>query len=142
MMTYIFKDSPELVQMFKVGYVSSLSTKLCDTCQSEIGKAFGKTTLLIKNLKPVPPGTEGAISLEGYLAGLLGSIALTSIAFNLDFINFDNAKLCIVAPLIATTIESYIGATFQDDKKISNELVNLINTFIGSLIAMCSCKIN
>ena len=59
-----------------------------------------------------------------------------------DFINFDNAKLCIVAPLIATTIESYIGATFQDDKKISNELVNLINTFIGSLIAMCSCKIN
>jgi len=28
---------------------------------------------LITTLKPVPPGTEGAISLEGTLASLLGS---------------------------------------------------------------------
>lgn len=55
-----------------LGYVASLATKLADTFASEIGKAYGKTTFLITTFERVQPGTEGAISLEGTLAALVG----------------------------------------------------------------------
>ena len=46
-LTYLY---PEHADLFKVGYVSSLATKLSDTCGSEIGKAYGKTTLSVPEL--------------------------------------------------------------------------------------------
>ena len=44
---------------------------------------------------------------------------------------------CTVAAFIATTFESWIGATYQDNVSwLSNELVNLINTFVGAAVAI------
>ncbi len=63
-----------------LGYVASFSTKLSDTTASEVGKAYGKSTFLITTLKPVPRGTEGAISLEGTLAGIVGSLLIAVLA--------------------------------------------------------------
>lgn len=140
-MTYVVKDNPNAIEMIaalKIAYVASLTTKLSDTFQSEIGKVYGKTTVLITNLERVEPGTEGAISLEGYAAGIIGSIILTSTANNVGFIdNWEDSTICLVAPLIATTIESYIGATSQNKVDwLSNELVNFINTLVGATLGI------
>lgn len=43
-------------------------------------QAYGKSTYLITTFKSVPPGTEGAVSLEGTLAGVVGSIILAGFA--------------------------------------------------------------
>eukprot|EP00854_Cymbomonas_tetramitiformis_P013834 gene13834-16349_t len=43
--------------------------ELSDTVSSEVGKAYGKTTYLSTTFKTVPRGTEGAVSLEGTVAG-------------------------------------------------------------------------
>jgi uncharacterized membrane protein len=43
-------------------------------------QAYGKTTYLITNLKLVPRGTEGAVSLEGTLAGLGAAAAYAAVA--------------------------------------------------------------
>ncbi|BDA39861.1 TIGR00297 family protein [Candidatus Atelocyanobacterium thalassae] len=123
-------------QLFILGYVASISTKLSDTVASELGKVYGKNTFLITTLKPVPPGTEGAISLEGTLAGFLASVFIASISFFINFINLTEVFYCIVAAFIATNIESLIGAKFQN--KISwmtNDIVNIINTSAGALAA-------
>ncbi|MFN7900732.1 MAG: DUF92 domain-containing protein, partial [Synechococcaceae cyanobacterium] len=48
-----------------LGFAASFSAKLADTFGSEIGKRWGRTTVLITSLRPVPRGTEGAVSLEG-----------------------------------------------------------------------------
>lgn len=72
-----FSESAEVqafVPLLLLGYVASVSTKLSDTSASEVGKAYGKHTFLITTLKPVPPGTEGAVSLEGTLAGVVASV--------------------------------------------------------------------
>ena len=47
-----------------------------DTVASEVGKAFGRRTYMVHTLAAVPPGTPGAISLEGTAAGLVGACAL------------------------------------------------------------------
>lgn len=73
--------NPLWIALLCLGYVSSLSTKLSDTSASEVGKAYGQRTFLITTLKPVPRGTEGAISLEGTLAGVLGSAVLALVGW-------------------------------------------------------------
>ena len=132
----IFLDSP-LKELLILGYVASFATKLSDTSASEVGKAYGKSTFLITTLKPVPRGTEGAISLEGTVAGIIASIAIAIIGYLVGMINLVGIVCCILAAFIATNIESLIGATLQERWQfLTNEVVNFINTTIGAIIAI------
>ena len=135
MMTYVF---PAQSALFKVGYVASLATKLSDTFGSEIGKAYGKNTYLITTLKMVPKGTEGAVSVEGTVAGVIGSIIMALVGVALGLVTSTSGVVaCIIAAFVATTAESFIGAVFQDKYSwLTNELVNLINTIIGAVTAI------
>jgi uncharacterized protein (TIGR00297 family) len=120
-----------------LAYVASFSTKLADTTASEVGKAYGKTTYLITNFKSVPRGTEGAVSLEGTLAGLLAATAISLLAWGIGAIDLLAVLWCVIAAFIATNIESLIGATLQTRFLwLTNELVNVINTVIGAIVAI------
>ncbi|GAX39837.1 hypothetical protein NIES4075_07960 [Tolypothrix sp. NIES-4075] len=126
-----------IASLLLLGFVASFSTKLSDTCASEVGKAYGKSTFLITTLQPVPRGTEGAVSLEGTLAGLVGSAAIAFLAWGVGLINILGVVWCILAAFIATNIESLIGATLQSKYTwLTNEVVNIINTLIGAIAAM------
>ena len=132
----LFSPSP-IKELFILGYVSSFCTKLSDTTASEVGKAYGRTTYLITTLKSVPRGTEGAVSLEGTVAGIVGSIILAVIAWVINLISPLGVIWCVIAAFIATTIESLIGATLESRFAwLTNDLVNFINTFIGAIAAM------
>lgn len=118
-----------------VGFVASLATKLSDTFASEIGKAYGKTTYLITTFKPVPPGTEGAVSAEGTTAGVVGSLIIALYAWASGLVGVRSLLPCLVAAFVATTCESLIGAGFQDNYAwLTNEVVNFINTLIGGAV--------
>lgn len=120
-----------------LGYVASLSTKLSDTCASEVGKAYGKHTFLITTFKPVPKGTEGAVSLEGTLAGIVGSAAIATFAWIVHLIDPVSIGICVIAAFIATNLESVIGATLQAKVKwLTNEVVNVVNTLMGAMVAI------
>ena len=132
----LFCDYP-LQELLILGYVASFSTKLSDTVASEIGKAYGKRTFLITTLKPVPRGTEGAVSLEGTLAGIVASVAIAGTAWGIGMINLVGIIWCAIAAFIATTIESLIGATLESRfTRLTNDLVNFTNTLIGAIAAM------
>ncbi|HEY9624217.1 MAG TPA: TIGR00297 family protein [Crinalium sp.] len=120
-----------------LGYAASMSTKLSDTCASEVGKAYGKRTFLITTLQPVARGTEGAISLEGTFAGVLGSAAIASVAWGVGLITPVEILICAIAAFIATNLESVIGATLQSKFEwLTNEIVNVLNTLIGATVAI------
>ena len=132
----IFVEYP-FKELLILGYVASFATKLSDTSASEVGKAYGKSTFLITTFKPVPRGTEGAISLEGTVAGIIASIAIAIIGYLVGMINLVGIVCCILAAFIATNIESLIGATLQERWQfLTNEVVNFINTTIGAIIAI------
>lgn len=120
-----------------LGYVASFSTKLSDTCASEVGKAYGKRTFLITNLQPVPRGTEGAVSLEGTVAGIFASGAIALVGRGVGLIDWLGVLFCIIAAFVATNLESVIGATLQTKFDwLTNEFVNVLNTFIGAIAAI------
>ncbi|MEH2220423.1 MAG: TIGR00297 family protein [Nostoc sp.] len=128
---------PNPQSLLLLGYVASFSTKLADTTASEVGKAYGKSTFLITTLKPVPRGTEGAISLEGTLAGIVASIAIAFVGWGVGLIDLLGVAWCILAAFIATNLESVIGATLQSKYTwLTNEVVNIFNTLIGAIAAV------
>ncbi|CAL1373310.1 unnamed protein product [Linum trigynum] len=129
----------EVAQLWQLGFVASFCTKLNDTVSSEIGKAYGKTTYLVTTFKVVPRGTEGAVSIEGTLAGFLAAVVLASIGCLMGQINGAEALICVVASQIANFGESIIGAVFQDKEGyqwLNNDVVNVINISIGSILAV------
>ncbi|MBD2578314.1 TIGR00297 family protein [Oscillatoria sp. FACHB-1406] len=120
-----------------LGYVASFSTKLSDTTASEVGKAYGKRTFLITTLQPVARGTEGAVSLEGTIAGIVGSGAIAVLALAIRLIAPWDILCCLLAAFVATNLESVIGATLQAKFDwLTNEVVNIINTAIGAAVAI------
>ncbi|MBE9051435.1 TIGR00297 family protein [Nostocales cyanobacterium LEGE 11386] len=126
-----------LLPLLLLGYVASFSTKLADTTASEVGKAYGKRTFLITTLQPVPRGTEGAVSLEGTLAGVVASIAIACLGWAVGLIDLLGIVWCVLAAFIATNLESVIGATLQSEYNwMTNEVVNIFNTLIGAIAAM------
>ncbi|MBE9066610.1 TIGR00297 family protein [Leptolyngbya cf. ectocarpi LEGE 11479] len=130
-------SNAQVTQLLILGFVASLSTKLADTSATEIGKAYGQRTFLITTLQPVPRGTEGAVSLEGTLAGVVGSLILAVAAWGLGFIPAIGIGICAVAAFVATTIESLIGATLEDKLPgLTHDVVNIINTLIGAVVAI------
>lgn len=124
-----------------LGYAASLATKLADTFASEVGKAYGKTAFLITTLARVPPGTEGAVSLEGTAASVLGGL-LVSLYAGLGVGLIPGARgigVATLAAVAATMVESLIGATLQEREGwgwMTNEVVNFFNTLIGAALAM------
>ena len=127
--------------LLKVGFAASFAAKLADTFGSEIGKRYGKNTFLITTFKKVRRGTEGAISLEGTIASLLGALVMSFSMFILGFISFDKGFLIVCfSGFFATLFESFIGASFQDIFNLTNEAVNAIQTSFSATLAILFYK--
>jgi len=126
------------VVLLRIGFAASFAAKLADTCGSEIGKRWGRRTFLITSLRPVPPGTEGAISAEGTVASVAGSALMALVMVALGLLQGPELLgLVTLVGLVATLIESLIGATMQPRLRwLSNELVNALQTLIAALLAM------
>jgi uncharacterized protein (TIGR00297 family) len=120
-----------------LGYTAAFATALADTASSEIGQAYGRTTVLLGSWKRVPPGTEGAVSLEGTLAGILASVLLALSAYWARVISEPIEILVVVlAAFIGNVLESIIGNKLEKFPLITNEVTNFLNTVIGALAAI------
>jgi uncharacterized protein (TIGR00297 family) len=121
-----------------LAFAASFSAKLADTFGSEIGKRWGRRTVLITSLRPVPPGTEGAVSLEGTAASLAGALLMALVLWGLGVLR-GPADLAVVvaAGMAATLLESLVGATLQRRWAwLTNELVNGLQTLLAALLAL------
>ncbi|MCM1984914.1 TIGR00297 family protein [Lyngbya confervoides] len=128
---------PQYLALLKLGFVASFATKLSDTCASEVGKAYGRRTYLITTFQPVPPGTEGAVSLEGTMAGMAGSVAVALFGWITGLIEPMGIVGCAIAAFVATNIESVLGATIEEKIPVyPHHVVNIINTAIGAIGAI------
>jgi uncharacterized protein (TIGR00297 family) len=119
-----------------IAFTAALATAVFDTVSTEIGQVYGRHPILITTLKPVPPGTDGAVSLEGTAAGLAAGAALSAVAWATGMIPLSGAAIAVAASFIGTTAESYIGATVEAMHLVDNEAVNFANTLVGALAAL------
>jgi uncharacterized protein (TIGR00297 family) len=125
-----------LRDLLVVAYAGAVATAAADTCSSEVGKAYGRRTFLITSLRAVPPGTEGAISLEGTLGGLLGALMVAAVGAALGVYSWPLAALVTLAGLLGSLAESVIGTVAERRGWLDNNLLNALNTAIGAAFAV------
>ncbi|GAB4218224.1 MAG: TIGR00297 family protein [Synechococcales cyanobacterium] len=123
-----------------LGYCASFAAKLADTVSSEIGKAYGQRTFLITTLQPVPAGTEGAVSVEGSLAGIVAAVGIaglgTAIGADLGMVGWQWWLICTLAGIVATISESVLGVWQDRIPGLTNEGVNALQTTWAALLAV------
>jgi uncharacterized protein (TIGR00297 family) len=119
---------------FTAAFVASLGAAFADTAESEIGQLFSRTPRLITTLQKVPPGTDGAVSLPGTLAGA-GAAGLTAVlGLALGMLEtLAPALLVATAAFLGTVADSLIGGL---SSRAGNELTNVLCTFVAALLAL------
>jgi uncharacterized protein (TIGR00297 family) len=116
----------------RVAFVAALAAGGSDTVASEIGKAWGRRTILVPTLAPVPPGTSGAVSAEGTAAGLIAALALAALGSAFGLVPFTMAPAIVVAATIGSFAESVLGATLEGPGIVNNDVLNFVNTAIAA----------
>jgi uncharacterized protein (TIGR00297 family) len=125
----------------RLAFVVALAAGGSDTIASEIGKAYGRRTLSMTTFRPVAPGTSGAMSLEGTVAGVLGAAFLGAIAIGLNLLAGSTLLLVVVAATIGALVESALGATLEEPGILNNDLLNFINTAVAAGAALLLARV-
>ena len=120
----------------QLALVAALVTAGSDTVASEVGKAYGRTTWLLTSFTKVPPGTTGAISLEGTLAGVAAAALLALIGAVMELIPMSAVLLVTSVATVASIFEGVIGATLEARGMLTNDAVNFVNSAIGAGLAL------
>lgn len=131
----LFAVVTEQPLIFAAAFAGAFATASGDTASSEIGKLWGRRTFLITTLRPVERGTEGAVSLEGTLAGIAAAAAVGALGVWLLPLPAAALWAIPVAAFAANTMESVLGATLEQRGLLDNEAVNFLNTLAGALLA-------
>ena len=119
-----------------LAFTAALVAGASDTVASEIGKAWGRRTFLITTLRRVPPGTSGAMSLEGTLAGVGSAAVLALAAWALGLVTLTGVPVVVAAATAGALVESALGATLEKRGVVNNDVLNFINTSIAAFVAI------
>src|SRR3712207_824785 len=117
---------------FAAAFVASLGAAFADTAESEVGQLYGRAPRLITSLRRVPPGTDGAVSLPGTLAGLVAAGLTAALGFALGLVESSSFTLVVaIAALIGSVVDSLTGALAP---RLGNELTNVLCTLTAALL--------
>ena len=97
---------------FLLGYVASLAEAFGDTAASGIG-SFSKNTFDIARLKRCDKGISGGISLIGTLAGVLGVMALSFVAYFFGIVDPFLLLIVSVSAFLGVLFDSILGSLLQ-----------------------------
>lgn len=129
----LFAATTDHGALFALAAAAAFATAAADTVSSEIGQVYGRRTFLLTTLRAVPRGTQGAVSLEGTLAGLGAAGVVGGAGWAVGLLSPAGVAVVVAAALLATTLESLLGSTLEQRGLLDNESVNFLNTLLGAL---------
>lgn len=117
--------------------LAALCESAADTVSSEIGQVFGGRPWMITTLKRVEPGTNGAISMAGTLAGAAAAAIVAVVgALSLFAGNVETALVAFAGGLFGLFFDSMLGATLERKRWLGNDLVNFLSTASASAFVL------
>jgi len=118
---------------FWLAAAAALATATADTTASEVGQLIGRRTFLPLTLRRVPVGTEGAISIEGTLAGIIAGFIVALIATQ----NVRLIALMTVSAFAGSYVESLAGSWNRNRAlPVPNGALNFFNTAVGAALML------
>ena len=115
---------------------AALAEPAADTISSEIGQAMGGTPRLITNWKGVDPGTNGAVTSIGSVAGMIAALVVAFVFLAFRDVGRFSFVVIAVSGIAGMIGDSILGATIEGRGPVGNNAVNFMSTVIAALIAL------
>lgn len=155
---------PGLAPIVAPGAAAALAAAGADTWSTEIGTLVGAPPWSLRLRERVPPGTSGAVSLPGSIAGVLGAMLLALVAVACLVIPGSQLLPVAVGGVVGAWTDTLVGAWLQSRRwcprcgqdteqrvhqcgtpterrggfgLLSNDGVNLLCTIVGAGSALC-----
>jgi len=116
--------------------LAALAEAGADTLASELGQALPATPRLITNLKPVPPGTDGGITLAGTALGSLGAFVIAAAGVAAMPLPGRAIWIATGAGIAGLLFDSLLGATLERAGWLNNDAVNFLSTVFVAVVAL------
>ena len=128
----LYAASPS--EAIAAAFVASLGAAFADTAESEVGQLSRRSPRLITTFRRVPPGTDGAVSLSGTLAGVTAAALTAALGLALGLVGGSGAALLVaLAAFLGTVADSLLGALTP---RLGNELTNVSCTLMAAVLAL------
>jgi uncharacterized protein (TIGR00297 family) len=108
--------------------LAALAEAAADTVSSEVGQVLGGRPFMLTTFRRVDPGTDGAISIAGTLAGISAAAAVAATgawALHGDVRMF---LLSWAGGVFGLFFDSLLGATVERARWLNNDAVNFLST--------------
>jgi uncharacterized protein (TIGR00297 family) len=128
-----FSRTPML--LLAVG-LAALAEAAADTVSSEVGQVLGRQPRMITTLRPVEPGTDGAISLAGTLAGVLAAGIVSGVGMLALGGGGTMFWISCAGGVFGLFFDSLLGATLERRGWLNNDAVNFLSTASAAAIAL------
>lgn len=126
---------PENTAVLLVMIAGCFSAATADTLSSELGKVYGQNCYHLFKLRKMPCGTNGAISIQGTLCGIAGSVFIALVFILCEGWNLNQFAIIIIAGTFGNLTDTLLGLTFENNGVLGNNSVNFLNTAAGALCA-------
>jgi len=132
---------PQQSNILLIGAMAAMAEAAADTVSSEAGQGVATQPRMIIGFGRAPIGTNGAVSLQGTLAGGIaaGVVAWTGAFFG--DIPWNSAAVVIVAGICGMLFDSVLGATLENRGKMGNDSVNFVSTVFAADLALLAAVV-
>ncbi len=113
---------------------AALAEAAADTVASECGKAWSNRVYLVTSFRRVAVGTDGGISGPGTLAGIVAAGIVVWVCYAAHLVPKHGAVLAGGAAVIATFVDSLLGATLERRNWLNNNGVNFLGTLAAAAL--------
>ena len=123
-----------LSEAFSAAYVAAVGAAFADTAESEVGQLSRRWPRLVTTGRQVAPGTDGAVSPVGTLAGVAAAGLTAGLGLALGLVGgWGAAALVALAALVGTGADSLVGARLPG---LGNEATNVLCTLVAAVLAL------
>ncbi|CAA9465502.1 MAG: Phytyl-phosphate kinase [uncultured Rubrobacteraceae bacterium] len=121
-------------EAFSAAYVAAIGAAFADTAESEVGQLSRRPPRLVTTGRKVQPGTDGAVSLPGTLAGVAAAGLTAGLGLALGLVGgWGMGLLVALAAFSGTVADSLVGARLP---RLGNEATNVLCTLVAAALAL------